>query len=147
MRIYIGADHGGFSLKQEVQQWLQEGGHDVEDLGAHALDPDDDYPDYAFAVAKRVADDEESVGILFCRSGSGMAIAANKIEDIRAVEVFDLTSAIHAKTNNDANVICLGADWMDPQETKLVIQNFLDTPFQSEERHVRRLKKIHDQED
>lgn len=143
MKIYLGADHGGFDLKEVVKQWLIEKKYEVEDCGAYALDPNDDYPDFAFKVAERVASQADDIGILFCRSGSGMAIAANKLTNIRAVDVFDLTSAIHAKTNNNANIICLGADWMNPQETKLIIENFLNTTFLGEERHSRRLEKIH----
>lgn len=147
MKIFLGADHGGFKLKEDVKGWLALQNYEVEDLGAQEYQPDDDYPDFAFAVAEQVKEHDDAIGILFCRSGGGMTIAANKVEGIRAVDVFDLTSAIHAKTNNNANVICFGADWMEPSETKMILQNFLDTQFNREERHVRRLKKIEEKED
>lgn len=148
MTIYLGADHGGFELKEQIKVWLLENGYQVEDCGNAVLDPNDDYPEFAFTVAQKVTQSEaESVGILFCRSGGGMSIAANKVEGIRAVDVFDLTSAIHAKTNNNANVISLGADWMDPGESKLIIENFLKSKYMGEERHARRLKQIEAYED
>ena len=75
-----------------------------------------------------------------------MVIAANKIKGIRAVDVFDMTSAIHARTNNDANVMSIGADWMDPREARLIIQNFLETEFMGEERHERRIEEITQEE-
>lgn len=146
MTIYLGTDHGGFELKEAIKQWLQEQTYQIEDCGAYELNKDDDYPDFAFAVAEKVANNSESVGILFCRSGGGMTIAANKITGIRAVDVFDLTSAIHAKTHNNANIISLGADWMNVEESKLIIENFLKTPFEGEERHIRRLEKIEERE-
>lgn len=142
MKIFIGADHGGFQIKEEIKQWLIDQHHEVVDCGNTVLDSNDDYPDFAFAVAEHVSKEPGTVGVLFCRSGGGMVIAANKVRGIRAVDVFDMTSAIHAKTHNNANVISIGGDWTAPGEAKLIIQNFLNTPFQNEERHMRRLNKI-----
>src|SRR3989344_8742640 len=85
MTIYLCADHRGFALKEQVKQWLLGAGHDVLDLGAHALDPKDDYPDFGLAVGREVAKNpEEHRGILFCGSGIGIAIAANKAKGLRA---------------------------------------------------------------
>lgn len=142
MKVYVGADHGGFVMKEKIREWLTTEGYEVEDCGAFQLDPTDDYPEYAFVVAEKVASSPDAVGILVCRSGGGMSIAANKVHGIRAVDVFDLTSAIHAKTHNNANIISIGADWMEPEETKLSVANFLKSVFEGEERHVRRLNKI-----
>lgn len=146
MKLFIGADHGGFKMKEEMKQWLIEEGHQVEDLGNTVLDPNDDYPQYAVAVCEKVVEaqksQEKAYGILFCRSGGGMTIAANKIDGIRAVDVFDMTSAVHARTNNDANVMSIGADWMDPREARLVIKYFIETEFLGEERHTRRINEI-----
>ncbi len=143
MKIYLCADHGGFNMKEEMKQWLIEEGHDVEDCGNTVLDPDDDYPNFAVVAANKVVSSQESAyGIMFCRSGGGMVIVANKVKGIRAVDVFDMTSAIHARTNNNANMISLGADWMDPREARLIIKNFLETEFKNEERHVRRIQEI-----
>lgn len=143
MKIVIAADHGGWQLKEKIKPWLVEQGYQVEDVGNTVLDENDDYPDFAFAAAERVRDlNGQAVGILFCRSGGGMVIAANKVAGIRAVDVFDMTSAIHAKTHNNANIISVGANWTDSQEARLIIKSFLETPFQGEERHVRRINKI-----
>ena len=142
MKIYLGADHGGFKLKETIKKWLSEKELDVVDCGAEKYTEGDDYPIYAFEVGEKVVKDEGSVGILFCRSGGGMSIAANKVNGVRAVDVFDLTSAAHARTNNDCNIITFGGDWMDPREAQVVIENFLNLPFRFEERHVRRIEMI-----
>jgi ribose 5-phosphate isomerase B len=147
MTIYLGADHGGFQMKENIKAWLAEQKYEVVDCGNTVLDPNDDYPDFAFAVAENVAKDPANArGIVICRSGGGMTIAANKVKGIRAVDVFDLTSTVHAKTNNDANIISIGADWMQPQEALLVVENFLKAPFKGEDRHARRIQKIADYE-
>lgn len=143
MRIYLGADHRGFDLKEKIKEWLKDKGYSVEDLGAYSLNPEDDYPDFAFAVAKKVSGNpEEDRGILFCGSGAGMDIAANKIKSIRATVVWDVESAKRAREHNNANVISLAADWTPPEAAGKILRAFLETPFSGEERHVRRLKKI-----
>ena len=142
MKIFIGSDHGGFKMKEETKQWLIDEGYDVEDCGNLEMNPDDDYPDFAFPVAEHVAAMADSRGIMFCRSGGGVVISANKVNGIRAVDIFDMTSAVHARTHNDANVMSIGADWTDPREARLIIKTFLETEFKSEERHVRRIQKI-----
>lgn len=147
MKIFLGADHGGFQMKESMKKWLIEEGHEVEDCGNTTLDPDDDYPKYAIEVAQKVAaSDGRAYGILFCRSGGGMVIAANKIDGIRAVDVFDLMSAVHARTNNNANIMSIGADWMSPVEARLVIKNFIETEFKGEVRHERRIEEITQEE-
>jgi len=146
MTIYLGTDHGGYQLKEIIKTWLQEQGYRVEDCGATELSPSDDYPDFAFKVAEKVVQDLDSVGILFCRSGGGMIMAANKVRRIRAIEVFDEKSAVHAKTNNNANIIAIGADWFDAEAAKKIINVFLKTEFKNETRHLRRIKKIQDYE-
>ena len=146
MKIFLGADHGGFALKEQIKVWLEQLNYTVSDLGATQLDANDDYPQFSFAVAKAVAGDHTALGILFCRSGAGMTIAANKIKNIRAVEVFSVDSARSAKQHNNANVISLSADWLTFQQAQAMIQTFLNTPFNHEERHVRRIQQISDQE-
>lgn len=141
MKIYLGADHGGFTLKNVIRDWLMSEGHDVEDLGALALDPSDDYPRYAFAVADRVMK-EKAVGVLLCRSGGGMAIAANRISGVRAVDCADTKAAELARLKNDANVLAIPADWVDESRAKAVIRTFLSTTFSGEERHVRRIAQL-----
>ncbi len=161
--IYLGADHGGFELKEKIKKWLSEWGYQWEDLGNKVLDINDDYPEFAFRVAKKVAEDEvknqkskikstsqnlkedwkdKSKGILACRSAAGMVIAANKIKGIRAAAAFDEKSAIHSRINNDANILAVSGDWMDDDAARKVIKVWLETEFSEEERHRRRLAEI-----
>lgn len=146
--IYLGADHGGYALKEKIKSWLDEWGEAYEDLGAHQLDPADDYTDFAIAVAAKVnAQDDRNLdwkdrakGILLCRSGGGMLIAANRFPKVHGVYVFDEESAIHARDNNDANVISLAGDWISESHAKEVVRLWLSTPFSGEERFQRRIK-------
>jgi ribose 5-phosphate isomerase B len=144
MKIILGADHGGFLLKEQIKNWLQQQDYEVVDAGAYKLDPQDDYPLFAFEAAKKVSVDEDAVGILFCRSGAGMTIAANKVKGVRAVEVFNSVSAEHAKQHNNANMIALSADWLKTDEIKKIIKKFLTTKFTAEDRHQRRIDQIKD---
>lgn len=141
-QIVIGSDHGGYELKELISAWLTELGYSISDEGAHTFDPSDDYPQIAFVVAQKVAGSLNAVGILLCRSSGGEVIAANKVNSIRAVSVFNTQSAVHAKEHNNANVIALPADWMTVAEVKECILKFLETEFLYEERHVRRIAQI-----
>ncbi len=140
--IFLGADHGGFELKELLKKWLTTEGCRVMDMGAKNLDPQDDYPQYAVAVAKAVAKQNNAYGILLCRSGGGMTISANKIGGIRAVELFDEKSAKHAREHNHANVITIGADWQDFSSAKKIISEFFNTSPSQDERHLRRIQQI-----
>lgn len=141
--IYIGADHGGYQLKEDLKNWLSQEGYEVEDLGAFEMKPEDDYPQYAASVAQAVSSDEDSLGILCCRSGGGMAVAANKIPGIRAIEVFNTTSAKIAKEKNKANIISLAADWTELKEAQSIVKVFLEANFSQAPRHQRRIEQIH----
>lgn len=148
MKVFLGADHRGFELKEKLKEWLEDHGHAVEDLGAHALVPDDDYPDFAFAVAEKVTENAaEHRGILFCGSGAGMDIAANKIKGIRATVIWSKESAEQARSHDDVNVISIAADWTPPEQAGEIVRMFLETPFSGEERHTRRLEKIREIEE
>lgn len=142
--IYLGADHGGYELKEQARQWLDDWGYEYQDLGAFELDPNDDYPDYAIPVAESVAQDEteQSIGVLLCRSAGGVTIAANKVAGARAVAVRSEDEARHAREHNNANIIALSGDWLSPDEAQQVLQNFLETEFTGAERHQRRLTDI-----
>lgn len=141
--IYIGADHAGFALKEEVKRWLNEWGEAFEDVGAHALDPNDDYPDYAFAVAERVATSPQgNRGILACGSGQGVCIAANKVRGVHAVTLDDPEQARLAREHGNTNVICLSSWRNAPEQLREVLRVWLATPFSGAERHARRLEKI-----
>lgn len=144
--IYLGADHGGFAHKEFIKKKLLELSYTVEDLGAFSEVEDDDYPEYALAVAKKVADSHQegnaATGILLCRSGAGMTIAANKVAGIRAVNVSTVDLAKHARVHNDANVLALSADELKDEQMWKVLLAFLETPFSQEERHIRRIALI-----
>lgn len=142
MTIYIGADHGGYELKEALKTWLTSRGDQVVDCGAATYDAEDDYPDFAQAVAKQVAANPDSRGILACRSSAGMVITANKIAGARAAAAFSPAQAEHARVHNDANIIALAGDELDLETAHKVVTTFLETPFSNAERHIRRLTKI-----
>lgn len=144
--VYLGSDHGGFELKEQLKVAIPSFGAMFEDLGAMALNPDDDYPQFAQAVAKKVAQKPgEHMGILLCRTGGGMAIAANRFRGVRAVECRTTDDAIYAREHNHANVLVLPVDLILPDVAFQVVQTFLATPFSTEPRHSRRVAMI-DQE-
>lgn len=142
MRIYIGSDHGGYQLKEELKKYLSELGYGVEDMGAHELNPEDDYPDFVFPVAEKVAQNPGAFGIVIGRSGNGEVIAANKVKGIRAALCWNEGVAKKAREHNDANVLSLGADYIDLETAKIIVKTFLEISFSEEERHRRRIEKI-----
>ncbi len=140
--VYLGADHGGFALKEQLKGWLVEQGYRVGDCGAFTLDPDDDYPDFAWEVAQKVARDANSRGVLLCRSSAGMTITANKHRGVRAVSLTTAAQAEHARVHNNANIASFSGDELTLIQIKETLKVFLETEFPTEERHVRRLAKI-----
>jgi RpiB/LacA/LacB family sugar-phosphate isomerase len=142
MRVAIGADHGGFYLKQELSAVLRDAGHELLDLGAHSVESDDDYPDYARAVGRAVVEGNAERGILVCGSGAGAAIAANKIRGVRAALAHDTYTAHQMVEHDDANVCCLGAQVIGPELAAEIVRVFVGARFSGEERHVRRLAKV-----
>jgi len=144
LRVALGADHGGFSLKTELVSWLQAQGYEVLDLGAHAFDPADDYPDFAVAVALAVVSGKAHRGIIICGSGIGACIVANKIAGIRAGLCHDTYSARQGVEHDDMNVLCLGARVIGVELAKELSLAFLQARFSGAERHRRRLKKLFD---
>jgi ribose 5-phosphate isomerase B len=144
--IYLGADHRGFNLKEEIKKFLKEQNYAFEDIGNFSYQLDDDYPDFAFKVSKLVAQNPESYGILICGTGNGMVIAANKIKNIRAALCLSSYLAEQARKTNDANILVLAADLTDGGTAKRIVKTFLETKFLEEERHKRRLLKIKEQE-
>jgi len=140
MRVALGADHAGVQLKDAVRSLLQARGVEVHDFGT--IDETSvDYPDYAALVARAVAMGEVDRGILACGTGLGMAIAANKIDGVRAAPVVDLESARLSREHNDANILALGARVTTSDMALQIVSTFLDTPFAGG-RHQRRLDKI-----
>lgn len=140
--IYLGSDHAGYNLKEDLKKYLADLGVAFEDLGARTLDPKDDYPDFAKAVAEKVAKDFGARGIVVCGTGLGSCIAANKVRGVRATSAWDEGTARQAREHLDANVLCLGAQAQSQKEVKKILRIWLQTEFSSEERHKRRLKKI-----
>ncbi len=140
--IYIGADHRGFVLKNQLVKKLQESGFSVIDLGNDHLDSRDDYVDFAFKVAESVVADQGSKGIILCGSGAGMDMAANKVPGIRSALVFDAARAKQAREHEDANVISLPADVLETGKAWEIVQTFLKTNFSGDIRHKRRLSKM-----
>lgn len=146
MKIYIGADHRGYSLKEQLKPWLIKEGYEVVDCGNTLYDKDDDYPDSTFAVADKVAVEPKSFGIIICGSGGGATIAANKVTGIRCTMGVHVGEVKHNRGHNNINMLSLGADHTTELVSKKLIHVFLTTPFVSEERFVRRLKKIEERE-
>ena len=143
MRIALGADHRGFALKEELRAWLAARGHSVTDCGPASADRGD-YPDYAFKVADAVARRRAERGILVCSTGIGMSIAANRFPKVRAALCSSLRLARLSREHNDANVLCLGADFVSGAEARRIVGVWLKTGFAGG-RHARRVAKLSDQ--
>lgn len=139
--IAIGADHGGFELKEKVTAFLDQQGIAYKDFGAYSTDSVD-YPDYAKKVGKAIQTGECEQGILICSTGIGIGIAANKMKGIRAALCHDLMTARLTKEHNDSNVLVLGGLVVGPGLAMEIVKTFLDTPFSNVDRHQRRVNKI-----
>lgn len=140
--IYLGADHRGFKLKEAIKKKLTNEGLEVSDLGNDHLDPEDDYVIFAEKVAKAVVQSSNNRGLLFCGSGAGVDMVANKIDGVRSALVFDLARAKQAREHEDANVISIPADVLDEESAYQMVKTFLETKFSGEERHERRLEEM-----
>jgi len=144
MKVVVGSDHAGLPAKLRAIEALKELGCEVEDLGTHS-DASCDYPDYAAAVARRVAAGQAQLGVLCCGTGLGMSIAANKVPGVRAALCHSDYTAEMARRHNDANVLCMGARVLDERTIAEVVRRFIRTPFDGG-RHNRRIRKIADLE-
>jgi ribose 5-phosphate isomerase B len=144
MKIYIASDHGGFKLKEEIKNFLD---GQVIDLGPKELNPDDDYPIFAFKLAEKITEDDDSIGLLFCRSGSGMVIAANKVKGVRAADIYDREIAKHAVSDNHTNVFAFGADFLTKEQVLDCLSTIIKTKPDQDARHLRRIKQISDYEE
>lgn len=142
MKVYIGADHRGFRLKEELKSWFAKE-YEVIDVGAFTLDPQDDYVSYAEKVAEEVVVDmQNSRGIIICGSGVGVDVAANKIEGIRCGLGFSQDEIRAARNDDDINVLALPANFVDSDFAKKIVKIFLETPFGKTERFERRINEI-----
>jgi ribose 5-phosphate isomerase B len=141
MKVYIASDHGGFELKRKLMEYLEGLSYQVEDLGNSKLDSRDDYPDFMIPLAEKVVS-KNGLGIIIGRSGNGEAMAANKVKGARAAVCINETMARKAREDNNANVLSLGADYVDLDQAKKITEAFLKTEFSKADRHVRRIEKI-----
>lgn len=144
MNIYIGSDHAGYELKEKIKIFLKDLGHEVTDKGAFKLDSQDDYPDFIVPVAKAVASHDGSFGIILGGSGEGEAMSANKVDGIRATAYYGGDPEIIkvSREHNDANILSLGARFVNEEEAQEAVRLFLETKFSGDERHVRRIIKL-----
>lgn len=142
MNIAIACDHGGFPLKAELVKLLERLGHQVRDLGAHQLDPVDDYPDYARYVGQAIQHGQAERGLLLCGSGVGACVAANKMRGVRAGLCHDVYSAHQCVEHDDVNVLCLGARVIGGALACDLVTAFVSAVYTGEERHARRLEKV-----
>lgn len=139
--IYLGADHGGFSFKEKIKEFLNELKIEYRDLGNTKFEPEDDFPDFALAVANKVAE-INGKGILVCTNGEGMCIVANKIKGIRAVSPVTKKAALRSREDLDSNILCLGEHILSFRDAKKIIKIWLETDFFPADRYIRRINKI-----
>ena len=142
MKVFIGADHRGYDLAQKLDGFLKERGIETELLGTSDHASNDDYVDFAIQVGRKVAENRDNRGVVLCGSGVGMDIAANKIPGIRASLGYAVDQVKSARNDDDVNVLALGADFLQGELAKELVYAFLNTPFDSSERRVRRIEKI-----
>ncbi|HEY4524552.1 MAG TPA: RpiB/LacA/LacB family sugar-phosphate isomerase [Candidatus Paceibacterota bacterium] len=148
MKIFLAADHAGFELKEKIKVFLRGLGHEVADEGAFEFNPADDYPDFIEIVAKMVASDPDSRGIIFGGSGQGEAACANRFKHVRAAVYYgqpqagELNIIKLSREHNNANVLSVAARFVGEAAAKEAIKLWLDTPFSGEDRHIRRIAKL-----
>ncbi len=142
MKLAIGADHAGYDLKTQLVSWLKSTGHEVVDVGAHTIDPADDFPDFAAAVARSVSEGIAQRGIMVCGSGVGASIASNKVKGIRACLCHDTYTARQGVEHNNMNVLCLGGRVIGIETAKEVVSAFVGADFTPEARFQRRIDKV-----
>lgn len=140
-KIFLGADHAGFRLKEEIKKFLDKSGYAYEDLGVYDDKNNYDYPKTAFNLAKKVAR-SNGKGILMCGTGIGEAIVANKVRGIRAANCFNEYTARMSREHNNSNVLCLGARVLNKNIAKKIVRAWLEMDFSKEARHRRRIKQI-----
>ena len=139
MRIYLGADHAGFDMKNLIADHLKAAGHEVIDCGAHNYDANDDYPAFCIEAARRVVADEGSLGIVLGGYGNGEQIAANKVPGARCALAWSVETAKLAREHNNAQLIGLGGRMHSEEEALAIVDAFVAQPWSEEERHQRRI--------
>lgn len=141
--LFLGADHRGFSLKEELKKYLLEQNISFTDLGNLKLIKDDDYPDIAAQVAQQVSKDKKNKGILICSSGIGVCIVANKFKNVRAGLFWNSKVTTAATADDNVNIACLPSDYLEKLEAQKIITTWLKTPIKKDGKYARRLKKIY----
>lgn len=144
-KVLIASDHAGFDLKNQLSNFLIDKGWQIEDVGPKEYNQEDDYPDFATPLAQKVSI-EGGKGIVLCANGQGVCIVANKIKGIRAVTATSIEMAKTTREDDDANVLCLPAKFLNNDEAKAIVKTWLETSFSGAERHKRRIKKVMDLE-
>lgn len=139
MRVYLGADHAGFELKQAIVDHLRQGGHEPVDCGAFTYDAQDDYPAFCIAAAEKTVADPGSLGIVLGGSGNGEQIAANKVPGARCALAWSVETAQLARQHNNAQLIGIGGRMHTLEEAIAIVDAFLTTPWSEEPRHQRRI--------
>lgn len=144
MKVFIGADHQGYDLKDELKRYLKSSGYDVEDDGDEKLNPSDDFPVFAARVAKDilVSGDKDSKGILICGSGQGMCMTANRFKGIRACMGYDTESIRSARNDDDSNILCLPAKFLSQDKANIFVETFLNTEFAKAPKFKRRIDQM-----
>lgn len=142
MKIAIGSDHGGFALKETIEAYLKEKGYEVEDFGTHS-EASTDYPIYGVKVARAVVAGDYDLGLLFCGTGIGISIAANKVKGARACVCSEPLSARMTRLHNDANILCMGGRVVGQDLAKMIVDAFLDAEFEGG-RHSKRVNQVMD---
>jgi ribose 5-phosphate isomerase B len=142
MKIAVGSDHAGFDLKETLKHHIESKGIDIKDFGTGDTESAD-YPDFAFDVATAVARGEYDYGVLVCSTGIGMSVAANKVRGVRAAIGYNPDAAAQSRAHIDANVLVFGQRYADPEEALMILDRWLETPFEGG-RHERRVGKIKD---
>lgn len=140
--IFIASDHGGFRAKQKLIVWLKKRGQAVHDIGPDKFNPNDDYPLWASRLARAVKRHPGSKGLALCRSGVGMAMAANKFSGVRAAQAFTPAMANASRRDEDANILSLAADYHSQPSLQRIITAWLKTPYRPNKRYTRRLREL-----
>ncbi len=138
--IVIGSDHGGYKLKEEVKKYLEEAGIEYKDVGTDS-ETSVNYPEFAAKVAEEISSKKAETGILICRSGIGMSIVANKFKGVRCAPCYEEQTAKFSRMHNNANVLALGADYVNVNKAICIVRMFLATPFEGG-RHEERVNMI-----
>jgi len=144
MKVFVGADHQGFYLRNTLLRYLKKAGYDVVDDGDKELDVNDDFPVFASKVVNGMlaSDDGDPRGILICGSGQGMCMAANRFKGIRAAMGYNREAVRVSRNDDDANVLCLPASVLEKDDANLLVETFLNTEFAAAPRFTRRIKEI-----